>query len=240
MCALAVMSKAPRAGEVKTRLTPPLTPDEAASLSACFLRDTAAAVGRTTKEGRSVGVAIYTPAGAEGKYAEILPADFVMMPQRGDALSERLILAVEDLFALGFTSICLINSDSPTVPKESFSRAAQFLAGCKDGVVLGPAEDGGYYLIGIKKLHRALFEDIEWSTERVLEQTLAKARQLGLEVHLLPQWYDVDDRAALRQLCRDLFTGTANTPEAQPAPATRGFLEALFEKEGRQRIWPNE
>lgn len=240
VCALAVMTKAPRPGQVKTRLTPPLTPEEAAALSACFLRDTTASIARTTRAARVVGVAVYMPVGSERTYIGILPDDFMLLPQRGETLSERLILAVEDLFALGFESICLINSDSPTVAQESFFRAAQFLAGCEDGVVIGPTEDGGYYLIGLNKTHRALFEEIEWSTERVFQQTLAKARQLGLEIQLLPQWYDVDDRAALRQLCRELFTASSKTPEANPAPATRGLLEALLQNEGRQRIWPDE
>ena len=199
------MTKAPRAGQVKTRLTPPLTPQEAAELSTCFLRDTAAAITKIAREGYAQGIAVYTPAGAEKEFGEILPAEFELVAQRGEALGERLIFATEDLFARGFNSICLINSDSPTVPPQVFSQAAQILSTQEDVVVLGPSEDGGYYLIGFNKLHRALFENIQWSTSRVLHQTQARAQEIGLRVHLLPTWYDVDDAATLRRLCRELF-----------------------------------
>ena len=206
LCALAVMTKAPRAGQVKTRLTPPLTPEEAAALNTCFLRDTTAAISTTAAEGGARGIAVYTPVvGAEAAYAGILPAEFQLVPQRGEAFGERLIFAMEDLFRLGFESVCLIDSDSPTLPQRAFTEAATILAQPEDTVVLGPSDDGGYYLIGLKKLHRALFEDIAWSTERVLQQTIERARQMNLKVHLLPTWYDVDDRMTLRRLCDEFF-----------------------------------
>src|SRR5947208_13167067 len=85
ICALAVMTKAPQAGRVKTRLTPPLSPEEAAALNICFLRDTAAAIAQTTSEKNAQGVAVYTPVGAEAAYIGILPNEFVLVPQRGDA-----------------------------------------------------------------------------------------------------------------------------------------------------------
>jgi uncharacterized protein len=240
LCALAVMTKAPRAGKVKTRLTPPLTPEEAAELNTCFLRDTTAAIATTTVEGRGRGIAVYTPAGAERAYDGILPDGFELVPQRGDAFGERLTFATEDLFSLGFDSVCLIDSDSPTVPKNAFGEAAQILSGKRDTVVLGPSDDGGYYLIGLKTLHRSLFEKIDWSTEQVLEQTVARAKEIRLEVHFLPTWYDVDDWVTLRRLCHEFFEVNATRPDAFPAPATRGYLEELLKREGRDRIWPNE
>jgi rSAM/selenodomain-associated transferase 1 len=240
LCALAVMTKAPRPGQVKTRLTPPLTPEEAAALNTCFLRDTTSAIAGLTSKGKTRGIAVYTPVGAEASYAGILPDEFELVPQRGDAFGERLACATEDLLLLGFNSVCLIDSDSPTVPARAFSQAAHFLSEKKDAVVLGPSDDGGYYLIGLKKSHRALFEKIDWSTERVLEQTVQRARELELEVHLLPAWYDVDDRATLRRLCHEFFAANGSAPEAYPAPATRQFLEELMRREGRGRIWPNE
>lgn len=239
LCALAVMTKAPRAGKVKTRLTPPLTAEEAAKLNTCFLRDTARAIANTAREGLSRGIAVYLPAGAEETYAEILPAEFEIIPQRGEVLGERMALAFEDLFSLGFDSVCLIGSDSPTLPQQVFSQAAQILAEPQDQVVLGPSGDGGYYLIGLKKLHRPLLENIEWSTGRVLEQTIEKARESNLKTHLLPTWYDVDDWTTLRRLCRELFT-EKREHEAFPAPATRAYLNELLEREGRDRIWPAE
>lgn len=240
LCALAIMTKAPRAGQVKTRLTPPLTPEEAAALNICFLRDTTTAISRAMPNGAARGIAVYTPVGAESAYAGILPAEFQLIAQRGEVFGERLVSALEDLFQLGFESVCLIDSDSPTVPERAFTEAATNLAETDDAVVLGPSEDGGYYLIGLKKLHRALFEDIAWSTERVLEQTIEHARKMKLPVHLLPTWYDVDDRGSLRCLCDELFGSNKNRAAGYPAPATRGFLEELLKREGRERIWPDD
>jgi uncharacterized protein len=237
-CALAVMTKAPRAGKVKTRLTPPLTPEEAAALNICFLRDTTASISETAANGLARGIAVYTPVGAEEAYAEILPDEFELVPQRGDGFGERLAFATEDLLSLGFESACLIDSDSPTVPQRAFAEAAEILSQPNDTVVLGPSNDGGYYLIGLKKLHRCLFEEIDWSTERVLDQTIDRARRLGLTVHLLPAWYDVDDRATLRRLCQEFFAPDGGGPRGYPAPATRSFLDDLLKREGRERIWP--
>ena len=233
-CALAVMTKAPRTGHVKTRLVPPLTADEAAALNTCFLRDTAAAI--TEASGKNVqGIAVYTPIGAEETYIDILPDNFQLVPQRGDGFGERLAAATEDLLRIGFQSVCLIDSDSPTVPSRVYSEAANMLSIRDDRVVLGPSDDGGYYLIGLKRDHRGLFEQIDWSTERVLEQTMQRAAEMDLEVKLLPTGYDVDDRATLRRLCDELLNPNATD---QVAPETRRFLRELIEREGRNRIWP--
>ena len=240
LCALAVMTKAPQAGRVKTRLVPPLTPEEAAELNKCFLRDTAAAissacsrrpVGDEGKTARSheaaTPIAVYTPVGAESAYTDVLPADFSLLPQRGDKFGERLYFAVEDLFKCGFDSLCLIDSDSPTVPAENFEQAVELLSTSEDRVVLGPSDDGGYYLIGMKKPHRHLFEQIDWSTERVLNQTMQRATEIGIEVKLLPTGYDVDDDASLRRLCNELLTDTTS---ADIAPHTREFLASFVER----------
>ena len=240
LTALAVMTKAPQAGQVKTRLTPPLSPEEAASLNTCFLRDTAAAISLVAIDGKAQGVGVYTPVGSESAYAEILPEEFILVPQRGEAFGERLLAATNDLLQLGFDSFCLIDSDSPTVPDAAFAQAVDLLSHPEDSVVLGPSDDGGYYLIGLKKAHRRLFARIDWSTERVLEQTIAAAREINLPVHLLPTWYDVDDRATLSRLCQELFGANGNEAVGFPAPATRDFLSELLEREGRARIWPNE
>jgi len=240
LAALAVMTKAPEAGRVKTRLTPPLSAEEAASLNICFLRDTAAAISRTTERGRAKGVGVYTPPGSEAAYSAILPEEFILVPQRGDAFGERLTAATDDLLQLGFDSVCLINSDSPTVPSAAFAQAVEILSQPNDCVVLGPSDDGGYYLIGLKKGHRRLFEQIDWSTERVLEQTIAAAREIDIPVCLLPAWYDVDDRATLSRLCQELFGSNGRATNRSAAPATRDFLSELLRREGRDRVWPNE
>ena len=240
LCALAVMTKAPQAGRVKTRLTPPLSPEEAAALNICFLRDTAEAILRTADGKRANGIGVYTPVGAEGAYGGILPDEFALVAQRGEAFGERLSAATEDLLQLGFDSICLIDSDSPTVPETVFAEAVDVLTRPADSIVLGPSDDGGYYLIGLKKLHRRLFEAIDWSTERVLEQTIEAAREINVPVHFLPTWYDVDDRRTLSRLCRELFGSNGSDENGFGAPATRAFLSDLLGREGRGRIWPNE
>ncbi len=159
------MTKAPHAGQVKTRLTPPLTAEEAAALNICFLRDIAAAITRVG--GNSRGIGCFTPVGAEETYRDIFPIEFHLLAQRGGDLSQRLVGAIEDLIALGFTSVCLINSDSPTAPATVFAEAARVLSSANEAVVIGPSDDGGYYLLGIKKPHPRLFEAIDWSTDRV-------------------------------------------------------------------------
>jgi len=236
VCALAVMTKASRPGYVKTRLVPPLTPDEAAQLNTCFLRDTAAAIAQAAGN-LARGISVYTPSGAEGAYIDILPRDFQLLPQRGDQFGERLALATDDLFRIGFESVCLIDSDSPTVPSAIYAQAARLLSIQGDRLVLGPSDDGGYYLIGLKQNHRQLFEGIDWSTDRVLEQTVQRAAELKLPVELLPTGYDVDDRATLKRLCQELL-GEEATSTSDIAPETRRFLREIVGREGRDRIWP--
>ena len=232
------MTKAPRAGQVKTRLTPPLTPEEAAALNICFLRDTTAAISLVVGEGSAKGIGAYTPVGAESAYIDILPPHFELVPQRGDAFGERLAYAAEDLLRVGFKSVCLIDSDSPTVPQRAYAQAAKLLDQPGDRIVFGPSDDGGYYLIGMKKLHRRLFDEIDWSTERVAEQTLKRAEEIGVKVELLPTWYDVDDRVTLRRLCDELLGPQDGTPAGYAATETHNFLSRLIDGEGRDRIWP--
>lgn len=233
------MTKAPRAGEVKTRLIPPLTAAEAAELNACFLRDTASSIS-LAPQGLARGIAVYSPVDAKGDYSGILPAGFALIPQRGETLGERVIFAMEDLFQLGFASVCLINSDSPTVPEQVFNEAATILAQPEKKIVLGPSSDGGYYLIGLKKPDRELFAEIAWSTDRVFQQTVDRARKRKLNIHLLPMWYDVDDSKTLRRLCEEFFAPHEGDFEGYPAPATRAYLQVLLKREGGELIWPSE
>lgn len=233
-CALAIMTKAPRAGEVKTRLVPPLAPTEAAELNACFLSDLAASISCACTGSRSVrraacGIAVHTPPGTEAIYDTILPSNFFLMPQRGDTFGERLIFAAEDLFKIGFASVCLINSDSPTVPAESFTEAVRVLAEPGERIVLGPSDDGGYYLIGLQQVYRRLFEKIDWSTERALDQTKRRAAELGLEVCELPPGFDIDDQHGLARLCDELLRGNARD---NIAPRTQKFLREIVARRG--------
>ena len=223
-CALAVMAKAPRPGKVKTRLSPPLTPDQASALNICFIRDTTENIQQVTEASNSAGMVAYTPVGDEAAFEGLLPPGFQLLGQRGEGFGERLLYACEDLFACGFSAVCLIDSDSPTMPQDALLQAVERLSRAGDRMVLGGSDDGGYYLIGIKRLHHRLFEQIDWSTERVFEQTLERAREIGLQAELLPTWYDVDDAATLDRLRRELAAPNA---AAYDAKHTRAYLQSL-------------
>jgi len=240
LCALAVMTKAPQPGNSKTRLVPPLAPTQAARLSACFLRDTCDNISAISS---AAGVAVYTPVGAEAFFDGLVPESFGLVSQRGSLFGDRLFHATEDLISLGYDTFCLINSDSPTLPPAFLRAAVSALARPGDRVVLGPAEDGGYYLIGLKKIHRRVFENIDWSTSRVLAQTIARAKEIKLPVTLLPPWFDVDDERTLRQLCAELFHRNGNgnqlmSPVAYQAPHTRAYLSRLLDAGIGRQIWP--
>lgn len=237
VCALGVMAKAPLAGEVKTRLVPPLTQQEAAKLNVCFLRDMAANIASVSKTEAASGLVVYTPVGSESAFYGVLPEGFKLLGQRGMSLGERLYNATDDLLKQGYSAVCLINSDSPTLPRWILLRAIELLASDGDRVVLGAAEDGGYYLIGLTHAHRNLFNGIEWSTSDVLARTRRRAAEIELPVEMLPPWYDVDDAATLDRLCADLFS-SESVDGSYPAPHTRAFLDSIIKTEGPQRICP--
>lgn len=245
LCALAVMTKAPVPTLTKTRLTPPLSPVEAAMLSACFLRDTSANIAAVSVESKADCIALYTPVGLESAFEYLLPTTFTFLAQRGKSFGERLFNAAEDLFSVGYESVCLIDSDSPTLPPALLRSAVSSLERAEDRVVLGAASDGGYYLIGLKKAHRHLFSGIDWSTSKVLAQTVERAAELKLETEILPFWYDVDDPATLCQLCNELFSRNGDRwaqsdAVAYSAPSTRSYLSRLIATNGgRHRIWPS-
>lgn len=242
-CALALMAKAPLVGAVKTRLTPPLTSEESATLSTCFLRDMTMNVASLNANGTE-GVVLYTPAGAGTLLRDLLPDAFKLFAQRGETLGERLINAAAELLSDGFESVCLINSDSPTLPRETFETAASLLAQDGDRVVLGPSQDGGYYLIGLKRPHRSLFERIAWSTAEVLAHTIERAAEINLPVEFLPMWYDVDDAATLHLLCDELSLSSDGHDSGSQflggfaAPHTRDYLAGLIARDGHERFLP--
>ncbi len=232
-CALAVMAKAPRAGTVKTRLAPPLTPDQAAAMNVCFLRDTAENLAMVGAKGRAAGVVSYTPVGDERLFDGLLPGEFALIAQRGQEFGERLLATAEDLLACGFGSVCLIDSDSPTVPATAFEQAIAALEQPGDRIVLGPSQDGGYYLIGLKRAHPELFDGITWSTSSVLDETVSAAKAAGIEIRMLPLWYDVDDAASLEFLEAELLCDAPpgfTTMRGYPAEHTRAFLRSLGRK----------
>lgn len=224
--AVAILCKTPEPGRSKTRLSPPLHPEECAGISACFIRDLATTIGRLAAEGDVTGYAVYTPVGTEARLRELIPASFEILPQRGDGFGERLLHGTADLLERHRGAI-LVNSDSPTLPL-SILRAAVDAVKAGDQVVLSPAHDGGYTLIGLSRLHAGLFDDIPWSTPAVHRLTVERAAQLGLPVVNVPGWYDVDDAASLRLLEQE-FSGQRlpfADDDGADAPATRRFLAA--------------
>jgi uncharacterized protein len=241
-CAIGIMIKAPRPGASKTRLSPPLTPAEAADLSRCFLRDTASSLATLARMNPRVsGVAVYTPIGSEEELSELLPSDFKLIPQRTQGFGERLSGAMEDLFCAGYGAVCLLDSDSPNLPLAVFENLVTTLFEFEDNVVVGPCIDGGYYAIGLRRPHRRLFEEIAWSTDQVYRETLERAAEINLPVTTLPVWYDIDDQTSLQQLLVDLFERPANNEtslSAGAAPATKAFLQRILQAEGGNRIWP--
>ena len=227
-CAMAVMAKAPRAGKVKTRLSPPLTLEQSAALNICFLRDTTEDLAGIAACGGSEGLICYTPVGDEAAFDGLLPPGFSLIAQRGDKFGERLLAAAQDILACGFSAVCLIDSDSPTVPTAAFEQAIAELARPGDRILLGPSHDGGYYLIGLKQAHSEPFANITWSTPSVLAETIERCENAGIDVVLLPLWYDVDDAATLELLSAELLDATPPSfakTRGYAAPHTRDFLK---------------
>ena len=213
---VAIVAKAPQVGEVKTRLCPPLSPAEAAALSAAFLEDTVDLV-RGCRGAR--GAFVFTPADREPYFAGLAP-EFLRVAQQGPDLGARLQHAFAALFATGATAVIALGADAPTLPIASIAEALRRLADEHVDAVLGPSDDGGYYLIGLRRPQPPLFDGIAWSTPAVRDQTMAAASAAGLTVSLLPAWFDVDTAADLERL-----DATLAEPGVR-APRTRALRRA--------------
>lgn len=225
--AVAIICKTPAPGKSKTRLSPPLRPEECAEISACFIADLSTTIAELAAEGDAEGYAVYTPAGTEGTLTRLLPPDFGLVLQGEGDLGQRLNKGIADLLARGHAGAILINSDSPTLPKAVLRQAVDLL---KDGdrVVLSPALDGGYTFVGLSRPHPHLFADIPWSTPEVYRLTLERARDIELPVVELAPWYDVDDAASYALLERELdglpLTFAPADLARQPAAHTAAFV----------------
>jgi rSAM/selenodomain-associated transferase 1 len=218
--ALAVMAKAPAPGAVKTRLCPPLTAPQAAALARCFLQDRVEQVGRVAGARPLVA---FAPPDAEAAVAALLPPGVRLVPQAGADLGARMDRLLSGLLAEGHAGAVALGTDTPTLPTAFVEAACAALRARAADLVLGPAEDGGYYLVGVAAPAPALFAAMPWGTSAVLAETLARAGRLGLRLHLLPPWFDVDrgeDLARLRAERRG--PGPAHRP-----PRTLAFLDAL-------------
>jgi rSAM/selenodomain-associated transferase 1 len=231
-CGIAVMAKASLPGRTKTRLVPPLTFDEAAKLNTAFLKDAVANVLAASRQEPVAGYVAYGPPGPESVtfFREILPPETGLLEASDPDFGMCLSSAIEQMLEGGNSSAVVLNSDSPTLPTALLVETAALLARPGDRAVLGPSTDGGYYLLGVKRRHPRLFEDIAWSTEHVKSQTLQRAREIGLQVHVLPAWYDVDDIESLKRLHGELFSGstTPSGPSVHAAPHTSGLMSLLM------------
>ena len=226
---IAIICKTPEPGKSKTRLSPPLTPQQCAHISSCFIRDLTATIGALREKGDIRGYALYTPVGSEEQLRALLPQGFELIAQPEGDLGHRLLQGTRDILARGNRGAIIVNADSPTLPPALLRAAADALLD-RDCMAISPAADGGYTFIGLTQADPRLFENVPWSTDVVHQLTLQRASECGLPVAEMPMWYDVDDRDTLAVLTRELqgtppdFAGPHTGMPA--APATRAWLEA--------------
>jgi rSAM/selenodomain-associated transferase 1 len=230
--ALLVITKRPQPGHTKTRLTPPLTGEQATQLYECFLRDTldlARAVPNVSR------IILYTPTDESRYFAKLAP-DFALLAQNGNDLGERLDNALTHCLNKSFSQVVIINSDGPTLPAAYIVQAFTQLN--KGDAVFGPSEDGGYYLVGLTRPQPRLLREVEMSTPTVLQDTLALAKAENVRVSLLPKWHDIDTIGDLHRLIGEL-QGVTNGM----AQHTRKFLSHLEQRPGmslQRSIFPSE
>ena len=218
--ALIIMAKEPKVGSTKTRLCPPLNLDEAAELYEALLWDTVEMVEGVQDIDLAIAI---TPPESSDYFKRITHSKTILIPVSCADIGECLVYVLNQLINMGYQRVMALNSDGPSLPPEYIHIAHQNLD--LYDLVLGPAHDGGYYLVGFKKMHTSIFRGIDWSTDQVLKQTLQKAEQLNLSVHLLPTWYDIDTAADLDRLQDEL--------ERLPTESlkhTRQFLDQWSEK----------
>jgi rSAM/selenodomain-associated transferase 1 len=214
--ALIIVAKKPEAGQTKTRLSPPLSGRQAAELYHSFLLDTLELMQQVEI---AQPILAYTPDEAKPFFQEIAPAGFEFVPQVGADLGERLHNVLSHCLLTGYRQAVVMDSDSPTLPVGVLRQAFRELDDPGVDVVLGPCEDGGYYLIGLKAPCAALFQEIPMSTPRVAAETLQRALAQGLHVAQLPRWYDVDLYADVERLYEEL-----RSLPGDRARHTRAFL----------------
>jgi rSAM/selenodomain-associated transferase 1 len=226
VAAIGIICKAPLPGRSKTRLGTAIGADAASKLSACFLRDVAAAIDEVPQALGRRGYGVYAPAGAEDVMRQLLPDGFELLLQAGNDLGYVLFGTTVALLDEGHDCVLLVNGDSPTLPTRFLVQAIEALRERGDRMVLGPASDGGYYLIGLKYPHRRLFTDIAWGTDTVARATCERAAEIALATTLLPEWYDVDDVETLGWLREELAGRSTRFRGGGAAPASRAFLQA--------------
>lgn len=226
-CATVIVGKASLPGRCKTRLMPALTADEAALCNTAFLQDIATNIAVASQQVPIHGYVTCHPDGSELFFRSILPSGFELIHPPVPGLQSALEFCARSLLETGYGAVCLVNSDSPNLPTRQLILAAQALRDAPDRVVIGPSDDGGYYLIGMNHWHAHLFTEISWSTAHVTGQTRQRAAEINLEVVMLESWYDVDDAAALQRLATDLLdTGDDRCGVAARSAELLGRLRA--------------
>jgi len=221
---LGMMARAPVPGGCKTRLATVIGEQPAARLYAAMIRDS---IENYSRIGATHNLVLAAPE-LDGMrvLSDLTPPGWQVIPQTGRGLGERLSNALRALSSDGWP-VLLMGSDSPTVPVAPISAALACFDGT-DRVLLGPTDDGGYYLIGMSLLALQVFRDIPWSTSRVLETTLARCAALSLSTEILPRWYDVDDGKDLERLRAEL----SDFPERAPR-CTDVLRELRLSRAGR-------
>ncbi len=219
---LGMMARAPVPGRCKTRLAASLGDEAAAKLYAAMIADS---IDGYSRAGATRNVVVAAPEyDGVRVLRDLVPPDWEVIPQLGTGLGDRLANAFRTLKADG-SPVVLVDSDSPTLPVEPISDALGRLNG-GGRVLLGPTDDGGYYLIGLTSLELEIFRDIPWSTPRVLETTLARCAALSLSAELLPSWYDVDEAKDLERLCAELSQRPNRAPRCARTLRDLGLLRA--------------
>ncbi len=202
-------------GRVKTRLTPRITPDEAAKLYKAFTLDIISNARKLKRNSVNNITVAYTPVGAEKAFRKLIEQPTNFLPQKGKNLGERMKNAFKQSFAEGAKRVVIIGTDSPTLPVSYIQKAFDILK--KIPIVIGPTFDGGYYLIGLSGLNDDIFDGIGWGTSRVFDQTLTRIKSLNTQVYVLPPWYDVDTSEDLEFLKSHLLamrmSGIEEVPE---------------------------
>lgn len=230
--AVAIICKAPIEGRSKTRMIPLVGAAAAARLAGAFLSDVSDVIIQARAAYTLQGVAVYAPAGSEPALRSHVPSDFRLLCRQDAELGQVLQSSSHQLFADGHSHVILVNADSPTLPVSRLTKALTLLEADGDRIVLGPAIDGGYYLIGLKRPLREVFTDIPWSTSETLAKTRERAWAIGVPIAELAPWYDVDDAETLAMLKAEL---AGERPEfalpADPAPTAAATRKVLAEIE---------
>jgi rSAM/selenodomain-associated transferase 1 len=193
--AIIIMAKEPKIGYTKTRLTPPLSPINATRLYEALLRDTIELLSNI--ENLDLAIAA-TPPESNQYFEKICPANTLIIPVTCSDIGDCLKKVLGNLLERGYSKVMALNADSPALPLEYIYDAIHQLE-TKD-LVFGPTQDGGYYLVGLRKLYEDIFIGIEWSTDKVLSESRSKANQLGLKTGILSTWFDIDSIDDVKQL----------------------------------------